>query len=189
MGYVAKPYVAGSPEALVIGQVVQAFSQNIEADVIEPLLPKYGLNDIEPDEWYPHQSWMNVLHDIGQLPGAQSTFVAFGRQVVQSAVMPPEIDSIPKVLELLHTIHHLNLRNIPDEEGYAVRQIGERHYWVYHNTPNPNDAIYGFIWGLVARYKAPNEQFIVRQVDNPHPEEIPGSVFEIKWGTKPEDLK
>jgi hypothetical protein len=180
--YIAKPFVAGTPEALVIGQTVQAFSSNLEADIILPLLPKYGLDNINPDKWYPHQSWMNVLRDLSTAPGGNMALVAFGKQVAQSAVMPPEIDSIPKVLELLHTIHHMNLRNVPAEEGYVIKQVGNQHYLVYHNTPNPLDAIYGFLWGLAARFKQPGERFVVRMIENPNPNEIPGAVYEIKWG-------
>jgi hypothetical protein len=181
--YIAKPYIAGTPQAEVIGQTVLAFSQNLEADVIAPLLPKYGLDNVDPEKWYPHQRWMDVLRDLSELPGSSTAFVAFGKQVVRSAVMPPEIDSVPKALNLLHAIHHLNLRNIPEDEGYTIKQISDRHFLVYHNTPNPDDAIYGFVWGMVARFKRPEEQFVVRLIDNPNPEETPGSVYEIKWGT------
>lgn len=187
--YVATPYVAGSPNAEVIGQTVLAFVDNLEADVIAPLLPKHGLDKIDPEGWYSHQAWMDVLKDLSALPGASSAFVAFGRKVVENAVMPPEVDSIPKVLNLLHTIHHLNLRNVPEQEGYSVEQKGEHHYWVYHNTPNPDDAIYGFIWGLVARYKAPGEHFVVRRVTGVENPAHPGSIFEIKWGKNEADLK
>ncbi|MFN8531309.1 MAG: hypothetical protein U0670_22120 [Anaerolineae bacterium] len=179
--YAAKPYVAGTTKAEVIGQTVLAFVDNLESEVIAPLLPKYGLVNIDPDKWYPHQSWMNVLKELGDMPGSTPAFVAFGRRVVETAVMPPEIKSIPEVLNLLHAIHHMNLRNIPDEEGYLVEAKGDRHYWVYHNTPNPDDAIYGFIWGMVARYKQPDEQFVVRLIPNPHPDVHPGSLYEIKW--------
>lgn len=187
--YVAKPFVAGSPQAEVIGQTVIAFLENLQADEIAPILPKYGLDNIDPDKWYPHQAWFDVLREVNEMPNASANLVAFGKKVVQTAVLPPEIDSIPKVLNLLHTIHHLNLRNVPEEEGYVVKEIGEKHYHVYQNTPNPDDGIYGFIWGLAARYKAPDEVFVVRMIDNPHPDEIPGSLFEVRWGAKPEDLR
>lgn len=187
--YIARPFVAGTPQAEVLGQVVLAFSQNLEAEYIAPLLPKYGLDNIDPTQWYPHQSWMNVLRDLSAMPDSSSILVAFGKAVVRTAVMPEEIDSIPKVLNALHAIHHANLRNIPADEGYSVKQIDEKHFHVYHNTPNPDDAIYGFIWGLAARFHAPGEYFAVRMIDNPHPDETPGSVFEVKWGSSPQETR
>lgn len=183
MGYIAKPFVAGTPQAEVIGQAVIAFSENLVSDQIAPLLPKHGLEDVDPEAWYPHQSWMNVLKDIQDMPGASTAFVAFGRQVVKAAVMPPEMKTIPDVLNALHAIHHMNLRNIPEEEGYYIEQISPQHYRVHHNTPNPEDAIYGFIWGLAARFRGDGEEFSVRLL--PDVETTHGrSVYEVKWGSE-----
>lgn len=188
--YTAKPYVAGSPDAEVIGQVVLAFAENLEAEHIKPLLPKHGFENIDPEKWYPHQWWLNVLKDLTDSMGggASSAFVAFGRKVVETAVMPPEINSIPTALNALHAIHHLNLRNIPDEEGYVVKPMGANFYHVYQNTPNPDDAIYGFLWGMVARFKGPGEIFVVRKIENPAPFDTPGTLFEIKWGNSNQRL-
>lgn len=183
MGYVAEPFVAGTPEAEVVGQIVLAFAENLEADVVEPLLPKHGLGDIDPEAWYKHQQWFDVLKEVETNEGGQasSTFVAFGRAAVEKAVMPPEIKTIPQVLNLLHDIHHMNLRNIPEEEGYTIEQVAPGHVLVLHNTPNPDDAIYGFLWGLASRFKGENESFRVTKVDNHAPDKC-RSVFEVKWG-------
>lgn len=176
--YIAKPFVAGTPEALVLGQVVQAFLSNLESYVIQPLLPKYGLENIDPEKWYPHQSWFNVLKELSEMPGGSTALVAFGKKVVETAVMPPEINSIPKILAALHAIHHMNLKNIPADEGYWLEEVEDQVIYVYHNTPNPPDAIYGFIWGLVQRFRAPGEAFMVRILPSDHP----GGVFEVRWG-------
>jgi hypothetical protein len=182
MPYQAQPFVAGTPQAEVIGQTVQAFVENLQADEIMPLLPKHGFAAIEAETWYPHQNWMNVLKELDGLPNASANFVAFGRSVVEKAVMPPEINSIPAALNALNAIHHLNLRNVPDEEGYRIKVLSDNHYWVYHNTPNPNDAIYGFIWGMCARFKAPKESFTVRRIENTNEAEEPGALFDVTWG-------
>jgi len=58
---------------------------------------------------------------------------------------------------------------------------GEKHYIVYHNTPNPDDAIYGFLWGMAARFKGEGEHFVVKQIENPAPEKA-RSAFETTWG-------
>ncbi len=184
--YVAQTFVAASPDAMVIGQAVQAFAENIQADVIKPILPKHGFEEIDPEKWYPHQAWMDVLKEVNDTLGgsASQVFIAFGKQVVESAVMPPEIKSIPDVLDALHAIHHLNLQNVPDDEGYAIEKIKEQHYNVYENTPNPSDTIYGFIWGLVARFRKKGENFVVRVIPNPKPDTQPGTVFEVRWGNE-----
>lgn len=182
--YVAKPFVAGTPEAEVIGQTMLAFLDNLQVDSLRPILEKHDAANIEAEAWYPHQTWMNILKDVqDSLPGGEATqtFVAFGRQVVENAVMPPEIKTIPDVLHALQAIHHANLRNIPEEEGYIIVENAKRHYTVYHNTPNPDDAIYGFLWGLAARFKAPDEVFVVERIENDRPD-IARSAFSVKWG-------
>lgn len=189
--YIAKPFIAGTPEAEVTGEAMSAFLDNLEADTLRPILEKHGLTEIETDKWYPHQIWMDVLKDVNDNAkgGASSIFVAFGRKVVETAVMPPEIQTIEDVLNSLHAIHHANLRNIPDDEGYKIEKIKPKHYLVYHNTPNPLDAIYGFLWGLVARYKKPNEVFVVKPVENPDPDKFPGDVFSVRWGNTVEEIR
>lgn len=188
--YVAKPFVAGTPQAEVIGQTMASFAENLESSVIKPILEQHGLTKIDEEKWYPHQKWMDILKEMNDTLGgsASSAFVAFGRSVVEKAVMPPEIQSIPDALNALHAIHHANLRNIPEEEGYAIEVVNDQHYIVYHNTPNPDDAIFGFLWGMAARFKKPDELFIVRKIDNPAPEKA-RTAFEVKWGTEQADVE
>lgn len=185
MAYVAKPYVAGSPQAEVIGQTMLSFADNLAADVIQPILDRHGLSEIDPDKWYSHQEWMDILKEMEETleGGASSAFVAFGRRVVENAVMPPQIKTIPDALNALHAIHHANLRNVPEEEGYGIEVKGDKHYIVLHNTPNPDDAIYGFLWGMAARFKGPHEIFNVRKIDNPAPDRA-RSAYEVTWGPK-----
>lgn len=181
--YVAKPFIAGTPQAEVIGQTMISFADNLEASLIEPILEKHGLSNINPEAWYSHQLWMDILKEMNDTLGGEATsaFVAFGRQVVNNAVMPDFIKTIPDALNALHAIHHANLRNIPEEEGYSIEVRGEKDYIVYHNTPNPDDAIYGFIWGLAARFKGQGETFTVQKIDNPAPHKA-RSAYEVKWG-------
>lgn len=182
--YTASRFVAGSPDALVIGQTMMAFLENVEADLIMPIMKKHNLDHLDPDQWYLHQKWMDVLRELSEKLGGQAdtAFVAIGREVVRKAVMPPEMNSIPVALNALHAIHHLNLRNIPEDEGYVVKELGAQHYQVYANTPNPDEAIYGFIWGMCARFKQADEHFTVRIIPNPHPQQIPGTLFDVTWG-------
>lgn len=180
--YVAKPFIAGSPQAEVLGATMSAFLDNVESDVIRPILEKHNIPDLDPEGWYSHQLWMDILKDIQDTLGVQAStsFVAFGREVVRKAAMPDSLQTIPDVLNALHAIHHANLRNVPEEEGYFVEKIEDNLYHVYHNTPNPDDAIYGFIWGLAARFKKRYENFTVTRIDNDKPE-IARSLFEVKW--------
>ncbi|MGJ3237932.1 MAG: hypothetical protein ACFE0Q_04430 [Anaerolineae bacterium] len=182
--YVAVPFEAASPDVMVIGQTMQAFIENVQADVIKPILEKHEITEINAEAWYPHQLWMDILQDIDETLGgnAQMAFVAFGRKVVEKAAMPLEINSIPAALNLLHTIHHMNLQNAPEDEGFIIEQISDKHYHVYENTPNPSDAMYGFIWGICARFRDGDEGFTVEIIANPKAESQPGTLFDVQWG-------
>ena len=179
--YQAKPYIAAAPQAEVSGQSVLAFSENLESCHITEILPRHGFGRIEPQEWYPQQCWMDVLQEISTWPDASPMLVAFGRKNVENAAIPAEINDVPKMLSLLHKIHHQNLRNIPDDEGFCIKQLSEKHFYIYHNTPNPDSAVFGFLWGLAARFKKADERFMVRMIPNPNPEEEPGTIFEMRW--------
>lgn len=189
--YVAKPYVAGTPEATVSGQAMIAFSSNLQAELIDPILKNHGLEHIDENQWYPHQLWMDVLKEVEDTLGgnANSVFIAFGKRVVETAVMPDTMQTVDDALNALHAIHHANLRDIPEDEGYFVEKLGEGNYIVYHNTPNPDTAIYGFLWGMVVRFKAPDEMFVVEYTDNTKPQVYPGSAYSIRWGKTVDDIR
>lgn len=181
--YVAKPFIAGTPQAEINGQIMISFSDNLEANIIKPILEAHGVANIDPEKWYSQQLWLDILKDIQhKLAGeATSALVAMGRQVVKNAVWPESVKSIPDALNVLHFIHQSNLRNIPEEEGYSLEIRGEKDYIVYHNTPNPEDGIYGFLWGIAARFKGQGETFTVQKIDNPAPHKA-RSAYEVKWG-------
>ncbi len=181
--YIAKPYVAGSPEAEVTGAAMIAFLDNLRSEAVAPILKKHNADKIKEDKWYPHQLWLDILKSLeDELGGAVSeVFVAFGREVVATAVMPPEIQSVSDALNALHAIHHANLRNIPNEEGYFLDKVEDQKYIVYQNTPNPDDAIYGFLWALASRFKQEHEFFVVKPMARKEGAPYPGTPFEVRW--------
>jgi len=178
--YIATPFVAATPEAIILGKAVQAFAENLESDVVRPLLLKYGLDTIDPEKWYPCQALLNVLRDVSEMPGGSNALVAVGKKTVETAVMPPEVDSIPKMLNSLNTGYHLNLRNVPAEDVHPVEVVSERVYRVTSNTPFPLNYTYGLVWGFAQRFRSPGEPFTVRIIES----EYPGGVFEVEWGNK-----
>lgn len=114
----------------------------------------------------------------------QMTLVAIGRKAMEHSVWPPNITTLTQAMHMMGMAHHMNFRNVPQEEGFKVVEKGPNHLWLYQNTPELPDAAYGLLWGLAARFKSADETFVVRMMDNPAPEEIPGNLFEVKWGPK-----
>jgi hypothetical protein len=54
-------YKSFDPDAQVVGQAMLGFRAAADQEMIEPLLEKYGLTDIQRDQWYPLQTWLDIL--------------------------------------------------------------------------------------------------------------------------------
>lgn len=181
--YLAKTFVAHSPQTEVLGQSLMSYIENTEADQLLPLLQKHELDHIDRDKWYSYQDWLTVLQELdAELGSAASyTFVAIGRKAVETAALPPELSSIPQFLNMLNTIYHVNVRNSHPDEGYQLQQVGEQDYLIYHNGPTPNDLIYGFLWGIAARFKGPDEVFTLSEIENDRPTSATVA-YQLSWG-------
>lgn len=180
--YVAQKLVASRPDSLTLGQLALGNIQNIVRDEIEPLLKKYGLEDIQPDQWYPVQNILDLYREISEgNTNVTQNLVAIGKKGAEVGPLPPEINSLDAWLDILPFYYPQVIRNMVDGEGFKVHRIGEHHVHIIDNTPYPEDLMYGYFWGLVARLKPRQNIFVVCVVDNPHPTEEPGTVFEVKW--------
>jgi hypothetical protein len=42
--------------------------------------------------------------------------------------------------------------------------------------------IYGVLWAIARRFRPAGVSFTVRLIENPNPEDFPGTAFEITWG-------
>ncbi|NDJ52288.1 MAG: hypothetical protein GYB68_04275 [Chloroflexi bacterium] len=181
--YIAEPYIAGSPDAMVNGRIVLGLSRNPRIEAVIPLLPKHCLDHAREDFWYPHQALLNLLYDVEQELGeaAWEVFVAFGQAAFEQSNLPTIGKDVPSALRALHAIHHALLRNVPAGEGFIVEGQGPGDMLVLNNTPYPDAAVYGYLWGLVNRYCPIQLMFRVRVIDNPDPQRAL-SAFNVSWG-------
>jgi hypothetical protein len=181
--YIAQKFVAPSPEAQSIGASLMIYVRNFLAKDMAPILAKHGLSNIDPNQWYPMQLALNIQHDI-YVSGKDVTekLVAAGIQFSHDWPFPPETKT---VTDALYTLSHMGnrvSRNVPAGFGNSMQTVGENHIRLFLNTPFTDDAFYGVVWGLVNRFKQKDNMFVVRIIDNPDPENYPGTCFDIKWG-------
>ncbi len=179
-------FVAPSPESETLGGPLLGLIQNIRADEIRPILKKHGLDAIEADKWYPLQSVLNVFRDIIESrENVNEELVAIAVKTVDTAALPPEINSVEGALGFIGQLVKSTNRYVPDDYGIFV-DINSPHYaLVTNNTPLPETPIFGYLWGLINRFKAPDQIFSVKAL----PTE-PGSpvVFSVRWGL-PDELE
>src|SRR5258708_2196464 len=184
--YVATLFVAPSANAESIGAAMAGWTENIRAEDIQPILKKHGLETIEPEKWYNMQVLLNVVKDIVESRNnVLEDLTAVGIKTVETMPLSPEVNSIESALNFINQAVRLTSRNIPDEFGVLLKVVTPQHFLVTNNSPFPEANVYGYLWGLVNRFKAPDHIFTIHALPK---EQGTPTVFSIKWGL-PDELE
>lgn len=178
-------YVTSS-NAEMIGAAMQAYFKNMRSaevnEFLQEVLAKYNYESLEADQWYPSQLALDLYRLITQEGSGMTDLVAIGMQMVEDAPYPADIDSIPKALGLLNEGYKMGIRNYPEDEGYDIELIGDRHVRVHEHCPYPHDIMYGYIYGLSRRFCPPNGQLtVVRTYLNEDDPDSDGAIYDVTW--------
>jgi hypothetical protein len=184
-GVMSRRYVSFDPNAEIIGQNVLGFVGCTNKDRIIPFLEKHGLNHIDPDQWYPLQSWLDVLNDLVNAGGAMFDFVSVGLKIAETAVYPPEVEHMPfaDFVMLIPQVYQLQHRN-GDVGEERAEKLSNTHLRLIMNTPYPDDLAYGVVWGMARRFLPKGTQFTIAY-DGAEPRHDQGgeyTVLDISWG-------
>lgn len=156
-------YIAFDLNVEVNGQTILSTLDGV-GDTVQPILKKHRLSNLQPDEWYPQQAWLDVLKEVHD--GNFLNLVGIGMKIPENAKFPPEINSIDSALKLLDTAYHMNHRN--GEIGhYRYQPVGDHAIDVICENPYPSDFDYGIIYGLVKRFRPDGTHFKVVRQDTP----------------------
>lgn len=153
-------YTSFDPEAKVIGQAMLGFSAVVEAKEMVPLLIKHGLTDVQPDQWYPLQKWLDLLTDLSQTPDKMSTmliFIDIGSKVANNIFLPEEVLAFIRQNGFVaFMVASASATYYRDHQGYVgkhqVEKISANHFKMTLQTPYPPDFWYGLCHGLAARF-------------------------------------
>lgn len=174
-------FVAPNDDAQSLGEPLIS-TLNALGDSVKPIMKKHGLTDIQPDGYYPMQSYLNVLKEVLESDAnASSQLVAIGRTAMLEATMPPEIDTLEKALGTLEPVYRIHHK--VNQPGWDVVPQNDGSIHLIDYTPMPPDLSYGVAYGLVERY-ANGQRFSVRYKDlkernNPDAESV---TFILKIG-------
>ena len=179
--YVAVTFVAPSPNAQVLGSAMSSYVQNIRAEELQPVLKKYGLESIEPNQWYPMQLTLDLFRDIVKRgENVNEALVAVGIKTVETVPLPPEINSVETAMGFIQrAVHSQIVRNVPEGYGIPLQFLEKNHILATNNIPYPSSLLYGYLWGLVNRFKAPDQIFSIHPLTA---EAGRPTVFSVKWG-------
>ncbi len=156
-------YKTFGPDAEVFGAAMMAFVKSINYTNFSQILAHHGLETINPNSWYPQQVWLDVFSDIANRPGFSTDLVSIGMKIVETAVMPPEVQSLPFMDVALSFNQGSYLANNrgKDVGGIEAQVIDPHHVVMIDRTPYPDDFVYGAYYALARRF-LPNTTFTVK---------------------------
>lgn len=174
-----------SPSTEVIGQAMLSYIDNLQAEVMRPLMEKYHLVDIQRDQWYPLLPWLHCINELAHLPSFSSNMVAVGLKVVEYAVTPPEMQdaTLAQMLEGWNIHFHANHRN-GDVGQITTIKIDDTHYKTIHEHIYPDDMNYGLAFGFARTLLPKDARFTVWYEDPIYRLDYGGAdktVIHVKW--------
>ena len=172
--YHAVRYQASSPDTKVLGASLLIYTTNLRAETIQPILQTYHLETIAPDEWISEQINLNILRDIERHFSFEE-LVAIGVRAAELMPLPPELDSLEKLVYSADALYHTTVQNAPPNL-VTVEQCGPQHYRLHYNIPVPPFATFGLAHGLMRRVKRPDQHPTLSIIDFDTP-----YVLEGKW--------
>ncbi|MDJ1504362.1 hypothetical protein [Xanthocytophaga agilis] len=145
----------------VNGQTILAVVYALHAgrDTRWGILEKHGLGNIQPDQWYSQEKWLNAFRDISKHLGDPTLFV-IGKAIPENALFPPEIDSLEKALNSIDIAYHMNHRGgeIGSYKLTSFDAAKREAIMVCHN-PYPSEFDRGIITTMLRKFK-PKDSYI-----------------------------
>ena len=170
--------VEATDDAKVIGQVMLAFLDNLQAEEIRPVLEEIGVDAIDPETWYPQQMFADIYSKLETMPNGTQNIVAIGVQTLDELEFPDEVDNIAAALQALPQMYSAIHQNIPDTEGWVIDQIDDQHIQVTFQSPYSDYAAYGYLFSIARRFRP--EGYIFSVIPDIKRDGTPAT-FNIKW--------
>ena len=99
-------------------------------DIPLQILAHHGLDQVDPEDWYPQQAWLDAFSEIARKIGDQGLYL-IGRTIPDQADFPENIRSIEDALASIDIAYHMNHRDrqglLWDAEKRTMRE-GIGHY-------------------------------------------------------------
>jgi hypothetical protein len=149
------PYYTCDPQLELNGRTFLSFFTNIQYDVIQPHLERYGLTDVNPDGWYPLQTALDILTAISQDEGSMMNMVAIGIAAAEVSPIPQEVLQMPfdEFLFLYQKLYQTRHRN-GDPGWVRAERMARGHVRMTLKIPYPDDIFYGLFYGFATRFLA-----------------------------------
>lgn len=177
------------PNLELIGVMASTFINNMQNDLTRPIIKQYGMENLDPNTWYPASIFMDTMNQLVKTgTNFSSAFVAIGMEIGKTLPIPPELQNatLGEILtavwdagyKAVHRNHHDNIGSI------KVEKVSDKHYKTIHDHLYPDDFSYGIAYGFCKRFLPQGVHFKVYydpnlpQRDN-HNADI--TVIHIQW--------
>jgi len=155
-------YQAFSPDHEVPGRIMVDFANAIGSNEILPYFEKHGLTNIDPNAWYPHQKFLDVLNELNERPGATYNFVSIGMKQAEHAVVPPGFEKLSLLNILMGSNEVFKLNNRGTDIGdMQCEVVTDHHVKIIMRISQPDDLWYGIFYGYVRRFIPKGSHFTV----------------------------
>lgn len=175
-------FTAFDPKTEVIGYTMTSFLDCVTHTEVVPIVRAHGVENIDPDQWYPQQLWLDILTDIVHQPNAMENLVAVGMKLAEKIIFPPSVTTIKEALAGGSVAYQKNHRN--GNPGYVTYEdAGPTRVLLTVNTPYPDDFMYGTRYGYARRFLGGHRDLRVHQSNRlvyRRPEDPP-LVLEVQW--------
>lgn len=156
-------YQALSPSAEVKGNAMLAILDGImHRDLAEQILAKHGLSNVDPEKWYPEQSWLDAFSEIaGELGDA--ALYAIGRAIPAVMDIPEGMKNEVEALKNLDSVYQAHHRG--KAGGYAVSMPDKNTARIESHNPRPCAYDMGFISAYIEMFNGGKKVHIKHEDD------------------------
>ena len=182
-------YTVFNPDHEVLGVLILSYRNSINQQNYHELYTQMGLDNVQPDQWYPFQRLLDVFNAIAERNDAMMDFVSIAMASAIGAPMPPEFDQMPFTQVMLAFNHSLEGVNRGSDYGYThVIEVEPNHMRINARYPAPDDSLYGGVYCYAKRFLPKGSHFTLRYDETIPRREEGGdvTVMHLKW-TLPED--
>ncbi|MFN8527414.1 MAG: hypothetical protein U0670_02240 [Anaerolineae bacterium] len=177
-------YTVFSSDHEILGFMILSYQFAIDRDDFLGFYEEEGLNQVQPDKWYPAQKVLNVFNALAERGGEMTDFVSIGMAVSMQVPLPPETKKLPPEAVLMGILSAAKDVNRGSNVGYdCCYQDGPGHLRYELCSPMPDDVFYGLIYGMARRLLPEGTPFTVTYDSHLPRREDGGShtVIHLKW--------
>lgn len=152
----------------VCGAAVLSVAEGMEEfrSIALEILAKHRIHNPTKESWHKQQDWLDAFRLIAEKIGP-STLKAIGSKIPQTALWPPDINTIEEALASIDVAYHLNHRG--GEIGhYRFEKTRERSGQMLCDNPYPCAFDAGIIKSTAVRF-APDDVIVIVRHDDKKP--------------------